>query len=120
MAEDLQAAAALLNRVYLLAAAFAVAQLVHLDTDPFLTSNFHASSLPSPLFSHPLLFFIFYCVYLCFFIYTPRSSAFFFFFFFNDTATTEIYTLSLHDALPIRHLAELEPTTLAIMHGSSY
>src|SRR5205809_7828825 len=29
------------------------------------------------------------------------SSSFFFFFFFNDTATTEIYTLSLHDALPI-------------------
>src|ERR1039457_6661314 len=28
----------------------------------------------------------------------PQS---FFFFFFNDTATTEIYTLSLHDALPI-------------------
>src|SRR5260221_2260432 len=26
---------------------------------------------------------------------------FFLFFFFNDTATTEIYTLSLHDALPI-------------------
>src|SRR5215216_4564689 len=37
-----------------------------------------------------LLFFVF----LCFFFY-------FFFFFFNDTATTEIYTLSLHDALPI-------------------
>src|SRR2546422_4641807 len=30
---------------------------------------------------------------------------FFFFFFFNDTATTEIYTLSLHDALPISVLA---------------
>src|SRR5712672_2165429 len=35
----------------------------------------------------------------------------FFFFFFNDTATTEIYTLSLHDALPIssldvRHVSE--------------
>src|SRR5256885_8292832 len=30
----------------------------------------------------------------------PRS-LFSFFFFFNDTATTEIYTLSLHDALPI-------------------
>src|SRR5688572_33464225 len=30
-------------------------------------------------------------------------SSFFFFFFFNDTATTEIYTLSLHDALPISH-----------------
>src|SRR6266498_5271954 len=32
----------------------------------------------------------------------------FFFFFFNDTATTEIYTLSLHDALPILH-PELVP-----------
>src|SRR5690349_24660597 len=30
------------------------------------------------------------------------------FFFFNDTATTEIYTLSLHDALPI---CQVEPTT---------
>src|SRR5258705_13705015 len=30
-----------------------------------------------------------------------RPLPFFFFFFFNDTATTEIYTLSLHDALPI-------------------
>src|SRR5215510_16300365 len=28
------------------------------------------------------------------------TSFIFFFFFFNDTATTEIYTLSLHDALP--------------------
>src|SRR2546422_3051801 len=31
----------------------------------------------------------------------PSLPFFFFFFFFNDTATTEIYTLSLHDALPI-------------------
>src|SRR2546426_5913209 len=30
-----------------------------------------------------------------------HASFLFFFFFFNDTATTEIYTLSLHDALPI-------------------
>src|SRR6266853_6217031 len=30
-----------------------------------------------------------------------RIFCFHFFFFFNDTATTEIYTLSLHDALPI-------------------
>src|SRR2546430_9455119 len=30
-----------------------------------------------------------------------RPPHIFFFFFFNDTATTEIYTLSLHDALPI-------------------
>src|SRR2546425_11810729 len=29
------------------------------------------------------------------------STFYLFFFFFNDTATTEIYTLSLHDALPI-------------------
>src|SRR2546422_9950801 len=29
------------------------------------------------------------------------STCIFLFFFFNDTATTEIYTLSLHDALPI-------------------
>src|SRR5438874_9287776 len=31
------------------------------------------------------------------------SAYFFLFFFFNDTATTEIYTLSLHDALPISY-----------------
>src|SRR5260370_24666258 len=31
----------------------------------------------------------------------PPPLSFPFFFFFNDTATTEIYTLSLHDALPI-------------------
>src|SRR5256885_11018345 len=29
----------------------------------------------------------------------------YYFFFFNDTATTEIYTLSLHDALPISEVA---------------
>ena len=36
-------------------------------------------------------------------IFTSMSSVVFLFsfFFFNDTATTEIYTLSLHDALPI-------------------
>src|SRR2546430_9386058 len=32
-------------------------------------------------------------------LFKPKS--YFLFFFFNDTATTEIYTLSLHDALPI-------------------
>src|SRR2546429_9862110 len=36
-----------------------------------------------------------------------------FFFFFNDTATTEIYTLSLHDALPI---SLPEPELLASLH----
>src|SRR2546425_10572304 len=34
---------------------------------------------------------------------------FFFFFFFNDTATTEIYTLSLHDALPIYRILMRHP-----------
>src|SRR5438094_7113244 len=38
----------------------------------------------------------------------------FFFFFFNDTATTEIYTLSLHDALPI-----FRPAASAPARGSS-
>src|SRR5260221_13405574 len=33
--------------------------------------------------------------------YTLFPNTTLFFFFFNDTATTEIYTLSLHDALPI-------------------
>src|SRR2546427_13191733 len=35
------------------------------------------------------------------FFLLPRHSTCSLFFFFNDTATTEIYTLSLHDALPI-------------------
>src|SRR2546426_7438782 len=34
-------------------------------------------------------------------MFTDLHSTSFFLFFFNDTATTEIYTLSLHDALPI-------------------
>src|SRR2546429_9990104 len=33
----------------------------------------------------------------------------FLFFFFNDTATTEIYTLSLHDALPISRSCQATP-----------
>src|SRR2546427_12365738 len=42
------------------------------------------------------------CILLPFrFFYTHEVLFIFFFFFFNDTATTEIYTLSLHDALPI-------------------
>src|SRR2546421_3301367 len=55
---------------------------------------------------------------------------FYFFFFFNDTATTEIYTLSLHDALPISNRSAampaqsptLSPTLSAIvaaLRGSS-
>src|SRR2546430_17446897 len=47
------------------------------------------------------------------------------FFFFNDTATTEIYTLSLHDALPILITGKVEryevPNLLALnflLHGA--
>src|SRR4029450_14153835 len=39
-------------------------------------------------------------------------------FFFNDTATTEIYPLSLHDALPISNPAPCSPSTSA-RRGSS-
>src|SRR2546430_16378739 len=35
-----------------------------------------------------------------------------FFFFFNDTATTEIYTLSLHDALPIYRMTRRGAATV--------
>src|SRR5258708_25700550 len=50
----------------------------------------------------------------------PQSSLFFFF---NDTATTEIYTLSLHDALPISahgselHFAVLHLNQMEIRHA---
>src|SRR2546429_2625568 len=37
-----------------------------------------------------------------------RGESLAFFFFFNDTATTEIYTLSLHDALPISVIANAQ------------
>src|SRR5256885_17217262 len=40
------------------------------------------------------------CISFCS-LFSSLLCSFFFFFFFNDTATTEIYTLSLHDALPI-------------------
>src|SRR6266850_1127209 len=39
-----------------------------------------------------------------------------FFFFFNDTATTEIYTLSLHDALPISASAVRRPDVTGLLH----
>src|SRR5215471_9145317 len=51
--------------------------------------------------------FSFYIVYNFSVLFNCNDAAevlllYIFFFFFNDTATTEIYTLSLHDALPIR------------------
>src|SRR2546429_8651028 len=49
----------------------------------------------------------------------PRGSGplLFIFFFFNDTATTEIYTLSLHDALPIFSAPALAATRVANLEG---
>src|SRR2546430_13449184 len=38
---------------------------------------------------------------MCYYVIVLALPTTFIFFFFNDTATTEIYTLSLHDALPI-------------------
>src|SRR3954449_12855862 len=47
--------------------------------------------------------------------FASRSlSCFFFFFFFNDTATTEIYTLSLHDALPISQIYGIPGVLVAL------
>src|SRR6516165_11583866 len=61
-----------------------------------------------------ILIIIFFFFYLLFYL----SFFNFFFFFFNDTATTEIYTLSLHDALPIasRHRI-LEPAWVKDSQG---
>src|SRR6266851_9486678 len=50
----------------------------------------------------------------CFFLYLSLLMYIFFFFFlffFNDTATTEIYTLSLHDDLPISTGSKRRPAT---------
>src|SRR5215208_7866626 len=43
----------------------------------------------------------------------------FVFFFFNDTATTEIYTLSLHDALPISRTGGPRPAPRSGRHAGS-
>src|SRR6266849_4599104 len=65
-----------------------------------------------------------FCIYyhsrfLCLSIHSGLNqtfSALSFFFFFNDTATTEIYTLSLHDALPIS--AHRTCVVVARQHGT--
>src|SRR5438445_1989269 len=43
----------------------------------------------------------------------------YFFFFFNDTATTEIYTLSLHDALPISCLCHMRCLPSHVLQSAS-
>src|SRR5256885_13798198 len=51
--------------------------------------------------SHCIVVSVMICPCIFIFFLICLLIPFFFFFFFNDTATTEIYTLSLHDALPI-------------------
>src|SRR2546430_15924526 len=70
-----------------------------------------------------LVCFLFCFSRCCFFNYWPVVV--FFFFFFNDTATTEIYTLSLHDALPIfrcgsQGLAAYAAPLLCHAHGGKW
>src|SRR5438477_13163156 len=48
----------------------------------------------------------------------PVSCVSLFFFFFNDTAPTEIYTLSLHDALPISAIC-VPPLDSAVTTGAA-
>src|SRR5579859_8227754 len=55
-----------------------------------------------------IIHFLFYKYHYLFF--------FFSFFFFNDTATTEIYTLSLHDALPISYPNSAQSLPRAALH----
>src|SRR2546421_12469959 len=55
--------------------------------------------LPTPLLPHFASFFFFSIKHSSAIFNPPLYHSFLFFF--NDTATTEIYTLSLHDALPI-------------------
>src|SRR5260370_42650966 len=63
--------------------------------------------------------YIFICFLFFFYIPPPLISSFFFF---NDTATTEIYTLSLHDALPICDALVAQKSArqpwISMVHGS--
>src|SRR5215218_2790603 len=48
---------------------------------------------------------------------SPQTPLIFPFFFFNDNATTEIYTLPLHDALPIFRTTFVAPVAVAPLDG---
>src|SRR3989337_3501194 len=54
------------------------------------------------------------CVAVLSLRYAHALPSLLFFFFFNDTATTEIYTLSLHDALPISFIPLPPPLRLLL------
>src|SRR2546421_13117443 len=57
---------------------------------------------------------------MLFLSYTYMYSIFLLFFFFNDTATTEIYTLSLHDALPISDAGSIPTGELKSIKGTPF
>src|SRR2546430_10047107 len=57
------------------------------------------------------------CMYIS--LFTHPSITFSLFFFFNDTATTEIYTLSIHDALPISPINRPGPPRWPLESGAS-
>src|SRR2546425_140536 len=74
---------------------------------------------------YPILY-LFFCILFFFFLMIrrpPRSTLFPYttlFFFFKDTATTEIYTLSLHDALPIFHGAFADQVIIHHHHAEDW
>ena len=55
-----------------------------------------------------------------FLFYNYRHRLLSHFFFFNDTATTEIYTLSLHDALPISSAGRITVPNVYQVHYVTY
>src|SRR5215208_8452624 len=67
------------------------------------------------LFQHVFFFIQLWSKYSVYFDHFFPS----FFFFFNDTATTEIYTLSLHDALPISLTWSCRPMAQMAKRSSS-
>src|SRR5260370_507104 len=66
---------------------------------PVVCRGLDQIDVKAPLYTHS-----FTVIRLLVVLFALRASLIEFFFFFNDTATTEIYTLSLHDALPISSL----------------
>src|SRR5207249_10162144 len=73
------------------------------------------------LHSSPFLSHITYPHHVSFIFFLPLFSPFIsFLFFFNDTATTEIYTLSLHDALPIWMFTRHADLMQRRQHGASF
>src|SRR2546430_17515830 len=67
---------------------------------------------------------VYFHLQLALYLVSASQIVLFFFFFFNDTATTEIYTLSLHDALPISFqgtvIFDRCPQVAFLLHSSAH